>query len=336
MASPNKNTHRLSLVGGDANPQLAKDIATELELKLDPTTLTTFSNGEEYGVYEDSVRGADVFVIQTHASLKGWSINDSIMQQRLLLDAARRASAHEVIAVSPYLGYSRQDRKSRPREPISAAVTLKDLVTAGADRVMTVDMHSQQIQAVIDKPFDHLTAQGVLVDWLIKYIDSNRQSKEEVVIVSPDSGRAKLVEDFAEDVGVDWATVLKKRSKITRKPEAVGIMGDVVGRHCVILDDMIDTAGTLAAAAEMLKNERASSVMAMATHGILSGNAIENINNSPIELVVVTDTLPTDVHKENLEDKLEIASMAPKIAEAIREVHEDGSVSEVFKGKNAS
>ncbi len=335
MASPEQNRGRLALVTGETHPQLAEDIAAELGTELDPVALKTFANSELYVRYQESVRGADVFVIQSHAATADMSVNDSIMQQRLLIDAARRGSAREITAVSPLLGYMRQDRKAKGREPISASLVIQDLISAGAERVMSVDLHSEQAQGFINKPFDPLIAQEVLVDWIRNWKSKNSKKDSEVVLVSPDAGRAELVADFAGELNIDWVTILKRRSKESHKAEAVGVLGEVAGRHCVIVDDMIDTAGTLAAAAEMLKKKRAASVTAIATHGILSNPAARNIKNSAIDKVVVTNTHPTDEHIARLGDKLEVVSMAPKIAEAIREVHEEGSVSKVFNGKNA-
>ncbi len=335
MAAPEQNRGRLAIVSGETHPDLAKEVAEELKTELDPVVFKTFANSELYVRYENSVRGADVFIVQSHAATSEMSVNDSIMQQRLLIDAARRGSAREVTAVSPLLGYMRQDRKAKGREPISAALVIQDLINAGADRIMSVDLHSEQSQGFINKPFDPLIAQEVLVEWIRKWKSENSKKNSEVVLVSPDAGRAELVADYAGELNIDWVTILKRRSKETGKTEAVGVLGEVAGRHCVIVDDMIDTAGTLAGAAEMLKKKRAASVTAIATHGILSNPAAKNINNSAIDKVVVTNTHPTDEHQERLGDKLEVVSMAPKIAQAIREVHEEGSVSKVFNGKNA-
>ena len=335
MASPERNRGRLALVSGETHPQLAKDIADELGTKLDPVDLKTFANTENYVRFQESVRGSDVFVLQSHAAVGGKSVNDAIMEQRLLIDAARRGSAREITAVSPYLAYLRQDRKAKGREPISASMTIQDLIRSGANRIMSVDLHSEQAQGFINGPFDPLIAQEILTDWIKNWKSENRMKNSGVVLVSPDAGRAELVQDFAEEVGVDLAIIDKRRSKETRKAEATGVLGEVAGRQCIIVDDMIDTAGTLAAAAKMLKEQRAIGVIAIATHGILSNPAAKNIKKSAIDKVVVTDTLPTQEHLERLGDKLEVVSMAPKIAEAIREVHEEGSVSKVFNGKNA-
>lgn len=336
MTSPETDRGRLMLVSGETHPQLAKDIARELDTELDPVTLETFANSELYVRHKNSVRGADVFVIQSHAAIGGKSVNDSIMQQRLLIDAARRGSAKEITVVAPHFAYLRQDRKAKGREPISASMIIQDFVNSGAGRIMSVDIHSEQVQGFINKPFDALVAQQVLVDWIRNWKSENSKKNSEVVLVSPDAGRAELVEDFAQELNIDWVNIIKKRSKETRKAEAVGVLGEVAGRHCIIVDDMIDTAGTLVAAAEMLKKKRAASVTAIATHGILSDPAAENITDSAIDRVVVTDTLPTEHHLERIGDTLEVVTMAPKIAAAIREVHEEGSVSEVFNGKNAS
>lgn len=335
MASPEQNRGRLVLVSGETHLQLAEEVAEELGITLGSVTLKTFANSELYVRYNNSVRGADVFVMQSHAAVGNKSVNDSIMQQRLLVDAAGRGSARHVTVVAPHFAYLRQDRKALGREPISAALIAQDFVNAGAERVMSVDIHSEQVQGFIKKPFDALVAQELLVDWIKNWKSENQKKNSEVVLVSPDAGRTELVEDFSQELNIDWVNILKRRSKETHKSEAKGVLGEVAGRHCIIVDDMIDTAGTLVAAAEMLKEKRAASVIAIATHGILSDPAVENITDSAIDKVVVTNTLPTDSPKEQLGSTLEVLSMAPLIAATIREVHEEGSVSKVFGGKNA-
>ena len=337
MASPERNRGRLALVSGETHPQLAQDIANYLETTLGPIDFKTFANSEEYVRYEESVRGSEVFVIQSHAAINGKSVNDSIFQQRLLIDAARRGSAKEITAVAPYLAYLRQDRKARGREPISAAVTMQDLVRTGADRLMSVEIHTQQAQGFISEPFDPLTARYVLTDWIKNWMQEKELTPSEVTVVSPDAGRAGLVQQFAHDLGVGLAVIDKRHSvEVANHVDIVAILGEVAGRHCVIIDDMIDTGGTLVKSGEAIKTEHAASVTAMATHAILSSPAYERLTDSAIDKVVVTDTLPTEHHKEALGDQLEVVSVAPPIAAAIKEVYEKGSVSNIFKGQNYS
>jgi ribose-phosphate pyrophosphokinase len=322
-------TRRLVLFSGRSNPELADEVATHLGLELGPTQVVDFANGEIRPTFGASIRGCDVFIMQTHAASAVGSVNDSIMEQLIMIDAAKRASAKRITAVVPFFGYARQDRKAAGREPITAKMMADMLTVAGADRVVSIDLHSGQIQGFFDIPVDHLTAMPILVD----YLRANAPSDS--VIVSPDTGRVKVAERFAKHLDFGVASIYKRRSKSkVNTVEALDIMGDVDGRFCVIVDDMIGTAGTICAAAEILKSQGASGVMAAATHGELSGPAVDRIKNSVFEKVIVTNTIPIPAEKRC--DKIEVLSAAPIIATAVRAVFEDGSVSEIFGGENQS
>ena len=311
---------RLQLVSGRANLPLAEDIARHLGVKLGEPNINDFANGEIHCRFGDSVRGTDVFIMQTHSV----PVNDSIFEQAIMIDAAKRASAKRITAVCPYFGYSRQDRKAEGREPITAKLVADLLTVAGANRIVSVDLHSGQIQGFFDGPVDHLTAMPVLVE----YLEANTTG--DVVVVSPDTGRVKVAERFSRHLGADLAAVYKKRAR--GLVEARGVMGEVDGRHCVLIDDMIDTAGTMVAAADLLRENGATDVWAMATHGVLSDPAIDRLKNSVISRLVVTDTLPLPPEKEL--DMIEVLSVAGIIADAIDAVFEDTSVSEIFGGEN--
>jgi ribose-phosphate pyrophosphokinase len=273
------------------------------------------------------VRGADVFIIQTHGSTEELSVNDVIMEQLIMIDAARRASAKRITAVIPNYGYARQDRKAEGREPITAKLVANLFASVGANRLMSVDLHSGQIQGFFDGPVDHLTAMPVLVD----YIKNNLP--DDLVVVSPDAGRVKVAERYTNQLQADLAIVHKRRVKgVKNSVEAVEIVGDVGGRTCVIIDDMIDTGGTICAAADQLRERGAADIYALATHGVLSGPAIDRFKNSVISKVIVTNTLPLGPEKQI--DKIEVLSVAPILAEAIDAVFEDNSVSEIFGGAN--
>ncbi|HWH34779.1 MAG TPA: ribose-phosphate diphosphokinase [Acidimicrobiales bacterium] len=318
---------KLQLLAGRTHPALAREIADHLGVDLGETNLVDFANSEMRCRFGESVRGADVFVVQTHCEAHGRSVNDSIMEQLIMIDAAKRASAKRITAVCPYYGYSRQDRKSQGREPITAKLVADLLRAAGANRVVSVDLHSGQIQGFFDGPFDHLTAMPVLVNHLRAHLPGD------VVIVAPDAGRIKAAERFARHLGNDMASVYKRRSTTTiNEVEALGVMGDVDGRSCVLVDDMIDTASTMCAAVDQLKREGATQVWAVATHGVFSGPAIDRLKNSVVDRVVITDTLPLPSEKQI--DKIEVLPVATLIADAIDAVFEDTSVSEIFGGEN--
>lgn len=319
---------RLMVFSGRGNEALSSEIATKLGVPLGQSVLSTFSNGEIYARYGESIRGADLFLIQSHCD----PINERLMEQLILIDAAKRASAKRITAVCPFYGYARQDRKAEGREPITARLVADLLTAAGADRVVAVDLHTGQIQGFFDIPVDHLTAVPVLSRYLAENITG------EVVVVSPDAGGGKLARHFANslnamDLGADIAFIDKRRPKGTHNvAEAIEVVGHVEGRVCVITDDMIDTAGTVSSAADLLIKRGASDVYVVATHGILSGPAVDRLKNAPIREVVITNTLPipSEKHFENLR----VLSIAGIIAEAIRAVFDDESVSEIFEGVN--
>jgi ribose-phosphate pyrophosphokinase len=320
---------KLHLVSGRANLPLAQEIAGCLGVELGDANIEDFSNGEIHCRFGESVRGMDVFIIQSHGASGHLSINDAILEHLQMVDAARRASAKRITAVMPFYGYGRQDRKAEPREPITAKLVANMFTAAGAGRLLSVDLHSGQIQGFIDNPFDHLTAMPVLVDYLRQHMG------DDLVVVSPDAGRVKAAERYANVLHADLAIVHKRRVKgAMNTVEAKEVVGNVEDRTCVLVDDMIDTGGTLVAAAEQLVEQGASQVCAAATHGVLSGPAIDRIKNSVITKVVVTNTLPLPPEKQI--DKLEVLSVAQIIADAIDAVFEDTSVSEIFGGANES
>ena len=326
IASPQAGPRRrLEIFSGRGHRELADSIARCLGIEVGEANLRDFPVGEIHCRYDSSIRGSDVFIIQTHCP----PINQSIMEQLIMIDAAKRASARRVIAVCPYYGYSRQDRKSTGREPITAKLVADLLTAAGADRVMSIDLHSGQIQGFFDFPVDHLTAMPLLVDYL------RVEGPPDLVIVSPDAGRVKVAERFSQQLGTDLAFVHKRRPPgRSDEVEAMEVIGNVAGKCCVVLDDMIDTAGTICAAAERLVEAGAVDVWAMATHPVLSGPALDRLKASVISRVVVTDTLP--LPSWGSIDKIEVLSVAPIIADAIEAVYEDTSVSEIFGGQNVS
>jgi ribose-phosphate pyrophosphokinase len=319
----------LELFGGRSHPRLTEQIAAELGIKLGEAHLREFANGEVHCRFASSVRGADVFILQTHC----WPVNHSVMEQLIMIDAAKRASAKRITAVCPYYGYSRQDRKATGREPITAKLVADLLSVAGVDRVVSVDLHSGQIQGFFDVPVDHLTAMPVLLDHLRAHDPAG------IVMVSPDAGRVRVAERFSQQLGTDLAFVAKRRPRgsTTQEVEALNVVGEVEGRRCVVIDDMIDTAATICAAAEQLVHHGATEVWAMATHPVLSDPAVQRLAKAPISKVVVTDTMPVPQEKlDVLEGKIEVLSVARIIAHAINAVFEDSSVSEIFGGHNLS
>jgi ribose-phosphate pyrophosphokinase len=316
---------RLLLYSGTAHPSLATEVADVLGVHLGEPNVRRFSDGELHCRYGESIRGADVFIMQTHASP---GVNDAIMEQLIMIDAAKRASAKRITAVCPYYGYARQDRKAEGREPITAKLVADMLTAAGVDRVVSVDLHAGQIQGFFDVPVDHPTALPLLADYLRKNCSSDG-----LVIVSPDAGGVKGAKRLANHVGADLAFVNKERPKgMPDKVLAENVIGEVAGKHCVILDDTISTGGTLCAAADLLFQKGATEVWAMATHGVLSDPATDRLKNSQISRVVITNTLPLPAEKAI--DKIEVISIAGIIAAVIRAVFEDESVSEIFGGEN--
>ncbi|MGI9051937.1 MAG: ribose-phosphate diphosphokinase, partial [Ilumatobacteraceae bacterium] len=320
-------TKKLALYSGRTHPELAASVAGHLGLELGHPNIVEFANGELRPRFGESVRGNDVFIIQSHYGVDGQSINDSIMEQLIMIDAAYRASAKRITAVCPFYGYARQDRKAEGREPITARLVADMFKAAGAKRMISIDLHAGQIQGFFDGPVDHLTAMPVLEAYL-------REHAFEPVIVSPDAGRIKVAERMAQHlsaVGADLAFCYKRRPKgTTNVAKATEVIGEVRDRLCVLTDDMIDTAGTITSAAELLMSRGATEVWAMATHGVLSGPAIDRLKNSAISRLVLTDTLPLPSEKQL--PMIEVLSIAPLIAEALSAVFDDTSVSEIFDG----
>lgn len=319
---------RLHLVSGRANLPLAEEIADRLGVTLGDANLGRFANGELHCRFGESVRGTDVFIIQSHTGTDAMSVNDALMEQLIMVDAAARASAKRITAVAPFYGYARQDRKSEGREPITAKLVANMFKAAGAKRLISVDLHSGQIQGFFDGPVDHLTAMPVLVEHM-------KTLGDELVVVSPDAGRVKVAERYANSLHADLAIVHKRRVKGQKNVvEARDVVGDVEGRVCVLIDDMIDTGGTIVAAAEQLIDHGAAEVHAACTHAVLSGPAIDRLKNSVISRVIITNTVPLPPEKQL--DKIEVLSVAGVIADAIDAVFEDTSVSEIFGGANQS
>jgi ribose-phosphate pyrophosphokinase len=315
---------RLMFVAGRGHEELSSEVAEHLRVPLGDVVLSTFANGEIYCRYGESIRGSDVFVFQTHCE----PTNDRLMEQLVMIDAAKRASAKRITAVIPFYGYARQDRKAEGREPISARLVADLLSAAGAHRVVTVDLHTGQIQGFFDYPVDHLTAVPVLEAYLRTVLDG-----EEAVFVAPDAGGGKLARRYADRFSGDIAFIDKRRPKGTHNVAvATEVVGEIEGRSCVIVDDMIDTAGTVVSAANLLIDRGASDVYIAATHGLLSGPAVDRLKNGPIREVVVTNTVP--IPSEKRFDNLRVLSIAPLVAEAIDAVFTEGSVSELFDGDN--
>ncbi|MEX1164838.1 MAG: ribose-phosphate diphosphokinase [Nitriliruptor sp.] len=322
---------RMMLFSGTSYPELAREVADHLGMRIGEVKLAQFSNGELYTRFAESVRGTDAFVLQSHVSVPGgMSINDFIVEQLVMIDALKRASAKRVIAVVPYYGYSRSDKKALSREAIAAKLMADMYEAAGVDRIMSVDLHTGQIQGFFDDPFDALTALPLLVEWV-----KENTSPEERVIVSPDAGRVRLTEKFAGQVGSTIAILHKRRDPEQQNVSVtLDVIGDVEGKTAILVDDMIDTAGTICGAAKLLKERGAAKVIALATHPLFSGPAAERLTESDIERVVVTNTLPIPEERRPAGDKLVVLSIAPIIASALRAVFEDESVSEIFRGEN--
>ena len=320
-------THKkLYLVAGRISRPLAESIAAGLGESLGGPNLADFSNGEIHCRFSESIRGSDAFIIQTHSHTEDMSINDALMEHLIMVDAARRASAKRITVVCPHYGYARQDRKASGREPITAKLVANLFKEAGASRLVSVDLHSGQIQGFFDGPVDHLTAMPVLVDHL-------RSLEGDLTIVSPDAGRVKVAERYAIQLGADLAIVHKRRNHSAfHSVEAKEVVGEVDGKVCILVDDMIDTAGTICAAADQLTERGAARVVAATTHGVFSGQAMERLVASSIEKIIVTDTVP--LPEDTDQDLIEVLSVAPLIARAIDAVFEDTSVSEIFGGNN--
>jgi ribose-phosphate pyrophosphokinase len=312
----------LMLFSGRAYPELAEEVAEHVGVSLTPTKLIDFANGEIYARYLESVRGCDAFVIQSHT----WPINQWIMEQLIMVDALKRASAKRITVVMPFFGYARQDKKSRGREPITARLMADMFKTAGADRLMSIDLHTSQIQGFFNGPVDHLFAMPVLERYL-----KNRLDLATTTIVSPDTGRVRLSERWADTLGTPLAFIHKRRDlDVANSVKVSEVVGKVRGRTCVLIDDMIDTAGTICKAADALYEQGATNVITAATHAVFSDPAVDRLKNSRISEVIVTNTLP--LSQANRFDKLTVLSIAPLIARAITEVFTDGSVTSLFEG----
>lgn len=314
---------RMQVFSGRGYPELAKEVVDHLGMRLGRIDIHEFSNGEMYVRFQENIRGSDVFLIQTHCS----PVNVNIMEQLIMIDAAKRASAKRIIAVCPFYGYARADRKARSREAITAKLLADMLTVAGATRVVSVNLHSGQIQGFFDQPLDHLTALPLLVAWL-----EDNLSGEELIIASPDAGGVKLASHFQSRMPHSRQAFLAKTREAHNVARTLGVVGDVEGKTCVLVDDMIDTAGTLVGAAEALVERGAKRVLACATHPVLSGPACELLAASPIDMVVVTNTLP--IPEDCKCSKIEVVSVAPIVADTMRAIFEDESVSELFDDQN--
>ena len=313
---------KLVIVSGRAHPQLATEVAAALNTHVSGTDLRTFANGEIYARYDDSVRGADVFVVQSHTA----PINEWVMETLIMIDALKRASAKRITVVAPFYPYARQDKKGRGREPISARLIADLFKTAGADRIMSVDLHAAQIQGFFDGPVDHLFAMPVLLEHFRAQLDPAT-----LTVVSPDMGRVRVADIWSEKLGAPLAIIHKRRDpKVHNQVTVHEIVGEVSGRVCLLVDDMIDTGRTIVKAAEALVANGAIGVVVAATHAVFSDPACEILQSEFISAVVVTDTLP--IVEEKRFDKLTILPIAPLLASAIHEVFEEGSVTSMFDG----
>ena len=314
----------MMLFSGSSNIDLSQEVAEKLGTNLIPIESKKFASGELYIRLNESARGGDCFVMQSHSG----DLNSTIMEQILIIDALKRASAKRITAVLPFYPYSRQDKKALPREPISARVVGDIFVNAGADRLVSIDLHSQQIQGFIEKPFDHLTAMPLFA---AHYMD---KFQDPVTVVSPDAGGVKRATVLAKRLEAYVAFVHKKRDpKVHNEAEALTVIGEVEGRHAILIDDIIDTAGTISGASQVLKDRGALSVNVVATHGIFSGPSVDRLKGTPIEEILVTNTVAMNGNVEKI-GKIKVVSVASIIGEALRSIFSDDSVSEIFMGEN--
>jgi ribose-phosphate pyrophosphokinase len=318
------NQKKLLLFSGRSHPELTDEIAACLGVEPTPTTLYDFANGEIFVRFLESVRGCDAFVLQSHTA----PINQWIMEHLIMVDALKRASAKRITVVAPFFGYARQDKKSRGREPISARLMADLFLTAGADRIMAVDLHTAQIQGFFDGPVDHLFALPILADYIADQLDLSQ-----VTVVAPDAGRVRVCERWTDRLGSPLAIIHKRRDPdVANQVKILEVVGQVEGRTCVIVDDMVDTGATIVNAADALFDQGAAQVIVTATHGVLSGPAVDLLKNSRISEVIVSNTLP--ISNEKRFDKLTVLSIAPLIARAISEIFSDGSVTSLFDGQS--
>jgi ribose-phosphate pyrophosphokinase len=324
---PARYEKRLMVTAGRASRELGGKIAEKLGVELTDAGLKTFADGEVYCRYEESIRGADLFIVQSicGSQREGLTVNDALWELLLMVHAAKHASAHRIVAVTPWYGYSRQDKKSAPREPISARLVAEMLETAGIDRMVTMDLHAGQLQGFFSKPVDHMTAMPILTQFV-----QDRLGDRELVIIAPDAGRVKLVRKFAQKVGAPYALMEKERP--AQQVAEIGyVIGEVKNRTAVIVDDIIATGGTLNAAAQTVLDEGADEVFAVATHGLFSGRAFEILSDGPLAGIVVTDTIPLN---DGAPDNITQLTCAEVLEDSIRRIFTDHSVSEIFAGEN--
>jgi ribose-phosphate pyrophosphokinase len=324
---PAGSDKRLMIAAGRASLDLGARIADRLGVGLTEAGLKTFTDGEVYCRYGDSIRGADLFIVQSTcgSEAQGLTVNDAIMELMVMIHAAKHASAHRIIAVTPWYGYSRQDKKSAPREPITARLVAELLETAGVDRVVTMDLHAGQVQGFFSKPVDHMTAMPILTQYVQDQI-----GRKDLVIIAPDAGRVKLVRKFAQKVGAPYA-LLEKERPAQQVAEIGYVIGDVQDKVAVIVDDIIDTGGTLSASAQTVLDEGAKEVHAVATHGLFSGRAFETLAASPLSSITVTDTVPLAT---GAPEHIQVLTTADILTDSVRRIFTDDSVSEIFQGEN--
>lgn len=311
---------QMKLFSGTANPELSKKIADSIGVPLCKSTIRRFADGEIFVEVEENVRGMDVFVIQSTCA----PVNENLMELLIIIDTLKRASADRVTAVLPYYGYARQDRKVQPRTPITSKLVADLLTATGTHRVLATDLHAGQIQGFFNIPVDHLYATPIFLDWLLK----EKKAPDDLIIVTPDAGGTERARAYAKRLNVDLAVIDKRRTGANQS-EVMNLIGDVSGKNAVIVDDIVDTAGTLTQAAKAIMANKAKSVMAISTHAVLSGSAIQRINESPLETMVVADTIPLG-DKAKQCPKIKILSVAPLLSEAIRRIHTGESVSSLF------